>query len=96
MPSLRLKARPLENDWAAYQFDAAVMWVGLTIENALNDREEYGPSNARATRPRYTLAKLLEPEFRLPHSGTSQEGLGAMAAANPGLVGHWKQAPKAM
>lgn len=90
-PSQWLKAPPLRNDLAAYQFDGAVMYVGLTIENALQEREEYGPMNARQWRAKYTLKQLLDPEFRLSRAGTNDGGLKAMVAAHPGLVGHWKQ-----
>lgn len=80
---------PLRNDWAAWQFDGAVLWEGLVIEAALNETEEYGPSNARQSRPKYTTEKLLAPDFRLQRSGG--QGLNAMIAANPGIVGRWKQ-----
>lgn len=82
------------NDLAAYQFDNAVMMLGLTLENALQEREEYGPEKARQSRPKYTLARLLDPGFRLPRAGiagSGGSGLKAMAAAHPGAVGRWKQ-----
>jgi hypothetical protein len=93
---------PLQNDLAAYQFDSCVMYVLLTIKNALNEREEYGPQDARQWRAKYSINQLLDPDFRLPHStpggttirGESQVGLKAMAAAYPGAVGRWKQAPQ--
>lgn len=72
---------PLRNDWAAWQFDGAVLWEGLTIENAVNDPEEYGPVK---------LEQILAPEFRLKQ-GKGEGGLQAMIAANPGIVSHWKQ-----
>lgn len=91
-PSQWLQAPPLRNDLAAYQFDGAVMYVGLTIENALQEREEYGPINARQWRAKYTLKQLLDPEFRLARAGeVGDSGLKALAAAFPGEVGRWKQ-----
>lgn len=57
---------PLQNDLAAYQFDQAVLYVGLTIENALHEREEVGPPDKREWRQKYTLAQLLDASFRLP------------------------------
>lgn len=80
---------PLRNDWAAWQFDGAILWEGLTIENALNGSEEYGPVK---------LEQILAPEFRLRAQGREpalrgkdEGGLGAMIAANPRMVSHWKQ-----
>lgn len=81
---------PLRNDWAAWQFDGAVLWEGLTIENAANEREEYGPANARQSRAKYELSRLLEPDYRLRPADQQQE-FNAMVQANPGIVGHWKQ-----
>lgn len=52
-PSQRLKVPPLRNDWAAWQFDGAVLWAGLTIENALQWSEGY------------QLEQILAPDFRL-------------------------------
>jgi hypothetical protein len=82
------------NDLAAYQFDNAILFGGLVIESAMQEREEYGPQNARQSRPKYTLTQLLDEDFRLPSgtSASSQGGIKAIAAANPGLVSHWRQA----
>ena len=57
---------PLQNDWAAYQFDHAVLFTGLTIENALHEREQVGSGKHVEYRPKYTLSQLLDPRFRLP------------------------------
>lgn len=86
------------NDLAAYQFDSAVLYLGLVIENAIQEREEYSPTNARQSRAKYTLSQLLDADFRLPAANSQQPaatqgGHKAMAAANPGMVGRWKQAP---
>lgn len=82
------------NDLAAYQFDQAVLFVGTVIENAANEREEVGPKDAREWRNKYTLAQLLDPAFRLPVKSPQQpvQGIKQIAAANPGIVGRWKQA----
>lgn len=90
------------NDLAAYQFDNAVLFAGLTIENASQEREECGPDNARQSRPKYTLAQLLDPDFRLPTVGGSNTaphpegsrtpGVKSIIAANPGIVGQWREA----
>jgi hypothetical protein len=82
------------NDLAAYQFDNAILFGGLVIENASQEREEYGPMNNRQSRLRYSLAQLLDPDFRLPVGGassTSHGGIREMAMAYPSAVGRWKQ-----
>ena len=91
MPSQLLRVKPLENDLAAYQFDSAVLFFGLTIKGASQEREEYGPRNARQSRPKYSITQLLDPEFRLPHSSVTSGGIKEMAMAHPGAVGRWKQ-----
>jgi hypothetical protein len=85
---------PLQNDLAAYQFDSAVLFFGLTIKHARQEQEEYGPPSARQSRNKYTLEQLLDPDFRLPPKAEHYGGIKAMAAANPDIVGRWKQAPK--
>jgi hypothetical protein len=62
MPSQSLRVPELANSWAAYQFDNAVLYVGLTVENALAEREKVGDEY----RQKYTLEQLLSKEFRLP------------------------------
>jgi hypothetical protein len=86
-PSQRLKVPPLRNDWAAWQFDGAVLWVGTTIENALQEHQTAGnDSQLRAT-----LTQVLEPKFRLTANGQLPTGgLGKIMAVNPGIVGRWK------
>jgi hypothetical protein len=47
-------------------FDAAVTWFGITIENALHERVEIKVGNVTKSNPKYPLARLLHPSFRLP------------------------------
>lgn len=53
-----------------WMFDSAVTWFGTCIENALGETYEQivGMGNRKRIehRPKYTLAKLLNPLFRLP------------------------------
>lgn len=42
------------------------MTVGLAIEAALHEMEETGTGQHKKSRPKYTLAQLLEPGFFLP------------------------------
>lgn len=64
---------PLRNDWAAYQFDQCVLFAGLTIENALREREKVGDQKNHEWRAKYTLEQLLDPEFRLPSPQTLRD-----------------------
>lgn len=57
------------------------MWLGFAIENALQERSDFGPL--------YTIEQLLDPEYRI---GPRQEaGLSELAAANPEIVGRFKE-----
>lgn len=51
---------------AAWMFDTAVTWLGHTIENALEERVKVTVGKQVEYRPKYSLAKLLHPSFRLP------------------------------
>lgn len=42
----------IDDEWAAYQFDQAVIFVGVYINNKLNELDEEG-------KPIYTLGELL-------------------------------------
>lgn len=64
---------PEWNDWAAYQFDQAVLFVGLTIENALHERVPMG-GKSYETRPKYSLPQILSAGFRLPPPATARNG----------------------
>lgn len=46
--------------------DSAVTWFGVTIENALSERDKYGTGSSTEYRPRYTLSLLLDDNFKLP------------------------------
>lgn len=93
LPSQLLK---ITNDLAAYQVDDAVLFFGLTIKNALQERVK-GIGGLADDRQKYTLTQLLDDDFRLPASasgtsqGASQGGYKEMAMAYPRDVGRWKQ-----
>lgn len=56
----------LTDEWAAYQLDNAVNFFGITLENALAERDKVGTGANVEYRERYSLSQLLEPDFRLP------------------------------
>jgi hypothetical protein len=58
------------DEWACFQFDSAVTWLGVYIENKLNKLDKKG-------KPIYTLEQLLTPK---PASITE------LADRHPGLV----------
>ena len=78
LPSDRLG---VTNDWAAYQIDDAVVWFGVTVENALAERVNHGSAEKPDWRDKYTLEQLLEPDFRLPRPGQPLTGKQAAAQA---------------
>lgn len=72
---------------AAYCVDGAVLWFGLTIENALAETKEVGMGKDKRREQKYTLSQLLDPVFRLPRpqpapkpSTPTQDGFAAMVA----------------
>lgn len=56
----------LEDEWTAYQFDNAVNYLGITVENALLERQNVGTEKEPKYEPKYTLEQLLDDKFRLP------------------------------
>lgn len=64
----------ITDKWAAYQFDCAVSFVGITIENALQETIK------DKSTPKYKLSDLLKPDYKLPKPPTEQqEAKGAIS-----------------
>lgn len=59
-----------EDSIAAWMLDSAVTYLGVTIENALEERVKVGVGNNVEYKPRYTLARLLDQGFKLPRTQT--------------------------
>lgn len=55
-----------EDNLAAWMLDSAVTWFGITIENALQERDKVKMGTETQYRPRYTLSRLLQQGFKLP------------------------------
>jgi hypothetical protein len=72
-----------EDSIAAWLLDNAVTWFGITIENALSERVKVGYGAQVEYKPKYTLALLLDKNFRLPRPveelSTSKAGLNPWA-----------------
>lgn len=77
----------------AYQFDNAVTLFGLTIENALQERQNVGTQKEPKWEPKYTLKELLDNDFRLPRP-VQKEQPGGLAGLKA-LVGVRTQKVKA-
>lgn len=56
----------IRDPWAALQFDNAVGFVGVVLENASQEQHNVGTEKAPKYEPKYTMAQLLDPDFRLP------------------------------
>lgn len=61
--------------------DSAVVWFGITIENALLERDKYGSGASVEYRPRYSLSRLLSGQ-KLPRPPYVYEGDGGSTSAN--------------
>lgn len=58
---------------AAWMLDSAVTWFGITIENALAERVKVTMGKEVHFNPKYTLARLLTPGFKLPKVAETEE-----------------------
>lgn len=56
----------LEDSIAAWCVDGVVLWFGITIENALQERVNVGTEKQPKYEQRYQLAQLLDAKFTLP------------------------------
>lgn len=77
----------IEDAWAAYQFDGAVVFGGGAIEAAAQETVWVGPEKDKRMEPKYSMGQLLDPDFRLPSpepQAKGADGLGALKA----LAGH--------
>jgi hypothetical protein len=72
------------DEWAAYQFDQAVLMVGTAIENAAQETHNVGDDQHPKYESKYRMDELLDPDFRLPAPPTKEQreraGLGALKA----------------
>lgn len=55
-----------EDSIAAWMLDNAVTWFGITIENALQERVKTGTGKDVEYKPRYSLTRLLDENYRIP------------------------------
>lgn len=62
-PSLDLM---LDDALTAWCVDGAVLWFGITVENALQERIDVGVGKDKRSEAKYTLEELLDAAFTLP------------------------------
>lgn len=93
LPSELLKVK---DEVAAWMFDSAITWFGITIENALSERVKVGYAPNERYKPKYTLAlllrdgyKLIPPPPELEDSGNPFAGLASWIGRSRGLVKKW-------
>lgn len=55
----------INDDWAALQFDNAVVYFGTVIENASQEQINVGDDKSPRYRRKYTMAQLLTDGFRI-------------------------------
>ena len=72
--------------WAAYQFDNAVVMVGLAIENASQEMQKMGSDDKPEWRPKYTMKQLLDPDFRLPLNPQQERPIEADIKGVQGVI----------
>lgn len=68
--------------WAALMFDNAVTMVGAAIENAAQEQEKVGQGKDATWRAKYSLAELLDPDFRLPAPPKAASGRKGQPVGN--------------
>lgn len=56
----------ISDRWVALQLDETVTLIGLAIENAAHELHDVGTEDKPRMEPKYTMAQLLDPAFRLP------------------------------
>lgn len=71
----------LDDEWACYQFDNAVLLLHMALDNAMRETDD---ADGGGRTPRYTLAQLLEPDFRLPRDGSTPGGADLLRHAEGG------------
>jgi hypothetical protein len=79
MPSFLLL---IGDPWLAFQFDNAVNYLGITVENALYEKRNVGTEKKPDMQPMYTLEQLLDDNFRMPRPVKEQpkSGIAALMA----------------
>lgn len=92
----------VKDSLAAWMLDNAVTWFGITIENALEERVKVVIGASIEYKPRYTLALLLNPGFKLykpketPQNTNPFAPLMAWIGKRNSGVKMWKYVPPAV
>lgn len=49
----------IDSEWLAYDFDLAVSYLGITVENRLQERKETIRNGKQVSEPKYTIQEAL-------------------------------------
>lgn len=63
----------VSDKWAAYQFDAAVTFLGRALEHYRDELTEVGPPTEKKLVPKYSMEQLLDQNFLLPRPKSDKE-----------------------
>ena len=77
-------------EWGVYCFDDAILYFVRVIQNALQEREQIGLGAQMEWRQKYTLAQLLDKDFRLPRPPSATVQKRATGAAVKAMFGSEK------
>lgn len=76
----------IADEWMAYQFDNAVALFGTVIENESQQRHNVGSDKEPKWEQKYSLAQLLDDDFRLPSPAEPSKPQGLAGLMNmPGV-----------
>lgn len=84
----------LVDELACYQFDNAILWFCMTLENALLETVETGVKPNVERKPKYTLDQLLDNDFRLPRPATATAKRGKVGEQVKALFGGTQPRPR--
>jgi len=74
------------DEWIAYQFDNAVALLGTVIENESQRQHNVGSEREPKWETKYSLAQLLDDDFRLPAPERASKPQGLAGLMNmPGV-----------
>lgn len=77
----------IEDRWAAYQLDSAVVFVGNALEAASQEMQKMGSGKNTQFVPKYHMDELLDPAFKLPRPESKKDRERKSIAMLRGLAG---------
>lgn len=68
----------MRDEWAAWQLDQAVLYLGVTLESLLEETENTGTSEKPHYERKYTLKQLLDEDYRVRQAGEPMTDIRAL------------------